>query len=150
MYVCECVWTSTALVHRNITICQAGHLYILFSDKDDRFQRVLSLEIAFYSGSEFKSISLLPVAQSRSIWGFLKDRIWVISKHVCFSIMTIKKPLIPAHSFNYWLQKTTSNSFSISFFCPASITHLVWGNISISVTIANQLRGSHGWFNQSK
>lgn len=46
MYVCECVWTSTALVHRNITICQAGHLYILFSDKDDRFQRVLSLEIA--------------------------------------------------------------------------------------------------------
>ena len=67
--VCECVWTSTALVHKNITICQASHLYILFSNKDDHFQRVHSLEIAIYSGSEFKSIALLPVAISRSIWG---------------------------------------------------------------------------------
>ena len=120
--VCECVWTSTALVHKNITICQASHLYILFSNKDDHFQRVHSLEIAIYSGSEFKSIALLPVAISRSIWVYLKGRIWAISKHICFSIMTIKRSLIPAHSFNYWLQKTTSDSFSISFFCPASIT----------------------------
>lgn len=121
--VCECVWTSTALVHKNITICQASHLYILFSNKDYHFQRVLSLEIAIYSGSEFKSISLLPVAKSRSIWGFLEERIWAISKHICFSLMSIKKRLIPAHSFNYWLQKTASDSFSFhSFVLPPLLT----------------------------